>query len=213
MDTIGERIYQARKAAGLTQRELGEACSVSAPAVTKWESGESKPSRDSLICIAAATNASLPWLLFGHLPKDEGSHTTMNAGLRESRSVPLLRADELLRHLQNVPDVAAGPRVYVNFPCGERSFAYVLPDDSNAERYPRNTRVVIDPDAKQIPGKMVLAKVGEETPIFGELRMESTPGGRVTIVAPSNPRWPEARSDADELEVVGVMTESSAPAP
>lgn len=38
---LNERITQARKQAGLTQEQLGEALGVSRQAVSKWESGVS----------------------------------------------------------------------------------------------------------------------------------------------------------------------------
>ena len=39
--TLGERIAQARKQAGLSQEQLGEKLGVSRQAISKWESGGS----------------------------------------------------------------------------------------------------------------------------------------------------------------------------
>ena len=58
---LSERIALARKQAGLTQEQLGEALGVSRQAVSKWESGASDPSTSNLLALA--------WL-FGVSPAD-----------------------------------------------------------------------------------------------------------------------------------------------
>ena len=56
--TIGEKIKNARKAAGLTQRELGERLELSYQAVAQWENNLRKPKRETLYRIATALNIS-----------------------------------------------------------------------------------------------------------------------------------------------------------
>ncbi len=51
---IGDRIKQARKAAGLNQRELAERANVSAMAISKYERGENTPSSGVLLALASA---------------------------------------------------------------------------------------------------------------------------------------------------------------
>lgn len=66
MSTKGERILEARKAAGLTQKKLGEACGVSHAAVQQWESGASKSLRPSnLFAVEKATGHSAYWIETG----------------------------------------------------------------------------------------------------------------------------------------------------
>ena len=50
--TMGERIKELRKGAGMTQEELGNKIGVSAQAVSKWESGISDPSTANLFALA-----------------------------------------------------------------------------------------------------------------------------------------------------------------
>ena len=45
---FGERLYRLRKAAGLSQRALGEKLGVTDKAVSKWENGAAKPTTDML---------------------------------------------------------------------------------------------------------------------------------------------------------------------
>lgn len=53
---IGERIQQARKAAGLSLRALGEKAGVTAMAISKYENNQSTPSSDVLLALAKALN-------------------------------------------------------------------------------------------------------------------------------------------------------------
>jgi Zn-dependent peptidase ImmA (M78 family)/DNA-binding XRE family transcriptional regulator len=51
---IGERIMQARKAAGLSQRQLADRAGVTAMAISKYETGKSTPSSGVLLALAKA---------------------------------------------------------------------------------------------------------------------------------------------------------------
>ena len=50
--TLGRRIQEARKAAGLSQESLGERLGVSRQAVSKWENGTSEPNTSNLMALA-----------------------------------------------------------------------------------------------------------------------------------------------------------------
>jgi len=63
--TIAERIRAARKAAGLTQKELGERMGVSSVAVTQYESGKRIPKVDTLQRIADALGIDIGVLVHG----------------------------------------------------------------------------------------------------------------------------------------------------
>ena len=60
----GERIKTARKQAGLTQKELGEALGVSFQAVAQWETGRRVPKVETLQRIGEALGVS--WLWFAN---------------------------------------------------------------------------------------------------------------------------------------------------
>jgi len=59
---LGERIHDARKAAGLSQEALGERLGVVSQTVSKWERGESAPDAALLPPLADALGVSLDWL-------------------------------------------------------------------------------------------------------------------------------------------------------
>lgn len=60
---IGKRIYELRKAKGMTQEQLAEAVGVSVPAVSKWETGNSLPDITMLSPVARMLGTSVDYLL------------------------------------------------------------------------------------------------------------------------------------------------------
>ena len=70
-DTIGGRIRQARKTAGLTQRELSERAFISESYLTLIELDKRNPSTDVVSKLAEILNISADHLLFGDIPKNE----------------------------------------------------------------------------------------------------------------------------------------------
>ena len=59
---LDEKLTQARKAAGLTQADVAAKLNVSRQAVSRWESGQSKPSTEKLLELARIYDVSLDWL-------------------------------------------------------------------------------------------------------------------------------------------------------
>ena len=60
---FGNRIYELRKAAGLSQTELAKHLGISNKAVSKWENGRAKPTTDKLRAMAELFNVSVEQLL------------------------------------------------------------------------------------------------------------------------------------------------------
>ena len=61
--TLCEKLTQARKAAGLTQADIAAKLHVSRQAVSRWESGQSKPSTEKLLALGALYGVSIDQLL------------------------------------------------------------------------------------------------------------------------------------------------------
>jgi transcriptional regulator with XRE-family HTH domain len=61
--TLGEKLTQARKAAGLTQADVAAKLNVSRQAVSRWESGQSKPSTERLLALGELYGVSIDQLL------------------------------------------------------------------------------------------------------------------------------------------------------
>ena len=65
---LKDRIAQARKAAGLSQEQLGEKLGVSGQAVSEWESGAVSPDAAALAAMCRELGVSADWLLLGREP-------------------------------------------------------------------------------------------------------------------------------------------------
>ena len=61
--TVGERIAQLRRQAGLSQEQLGDLLGVSRQAVSKWERGDFDPSTSNLLALAKLFGISAEELL------------------------------------------------------------------------------------------------------------------------------------------------------
>jgi transcriptional regulator with XRE-family HTH domain len=202
MKTLGDRIRVAREQLGITQSELARRVKVRPQTVNQWESGAKSPSRDSITEIVSATGKSASWLLYGSSEIEHNGNSQPQFG----RRVPRLTIMEAVQHnaLSVIKETA-----FANFPCGPRAYAFDLPNDSCSPEYPKGSLWVVDPDKSPSPGEFVLALHACGKPVFGEYREEATAAGTVTVVVPTNPRWPASRSDQGGLEILAVMTESS----
>lgn len=60
---LGDKLYQLRKANGISQEELADKLGVSRQAISKWERGEALPDTDNLISISKLYNVSLDELV------------------------------------------------------------------------------------------------------------------------------------------------------
>ena len=60
---LGKKLTQARKAAGLTQADVAAKLNVSRQAVSRWESGQSKPSTERLLALGELYGVSIDRLL------------------------------------------------------------------------------------------------------------------------------------------------------
>jgi transcriptional regulator with XRE-family HTH domain len=65
---LGERMRQARLRAKLTQQQVGDLLGKTKAAVSNFETGQNKPSLETLIAFAKETNCSLDWLVLGREP-------------------------------------------------------------------------------------------------------------------------------------------------
>ena len=61
--TLGEKIYQQRKAQGLSQEQLAAKIQVSRQAISKWELDEALPGIDNIIQLSKAFDISTDYLL------------------------------------------------------------------------------------------------------------------------------------------------------
>ena len=96
-NTLGRRIQEGRRAAGLSQEALGERLNVSRQAVSKWEADAAIPELEKLIAMSRVFGVSIGELL-GVEPPEKGPPEEPP---EESLELPLseLTAAELMGHL------------------------------------------------------------------------------------------------------------------
>ncbi len=74
---LKDRIAAVRKAAGLTQEQLGELVGVSRQAVSKWEAGQTVPDAATVATLCRALHVSADYVLLGKEPEE--TQTTESA--------------------------------------------------------------------------------------------------------------------------------------
>ena len=80
---MGERLREARRAAGLSLRELADRLGVSPSLISQIETGRANPSVSTLYAIAAELDVSLDELLFNDRRPPEPRGTRPAPGSRE----------------------------------------------------------------------------------------------------------------------------------
>ena len=68
---FGQRLTTARKQKGISQEALADSLGVSRQAVSKWETGESKPDVNNLIALCDKLELNIEYLCFGTVPFPE----------------------------------------------------------------------------------------------------------------------------------------------
>lgn len=84
--TTGELIREYRKAAGLTQKELGARSGIAEPTIRKYESNRLNPKIETLYKIAKALNCKISDLDEGLLKAYEDAFESANPGITEKLS-------------------------------------------------------------------------------------------------------------------------------
>lgn len=70
---LKDRIAAVRRAAGLTQEQLGELLGVSRQAVSRWESGQTSPDVSTLAALCEQLHVSADYVLLGKEPETQGA--------------------------------------------------------------------------------------------------------------------------------------------
>ena len=97
---MGARLRAARRAAGLTQKELGEALGVEAVTVSRWERGVTSPSLPRLRRIAELTETTVSDLV--RAPDAASAHALELAALREELAETRELVDRVARALEQL---------------------------------------------------------------------------------------------------------------
>ena len=99
--TLGQRIQELRKRAGLTQEQLAEQLGVTRQAVSKWESDNGVPELDALIALSRYFKLTLGELLGVEEPRREESRREEPS--RDTAADTERRVEEVLRRYVEPP--------------------------------------------------------------------------------------------------------------
>lgn len=207
---IGRRIVEARKAKGLTLKELGErAGGLKQTRLTNWEQGTRTPGPEEIKQLAEALEVSPAFLMclsdeMG--VKREKSH---------SRLIPLLDSRQACEAKFHASSEAFGDIVYISVSTSilpELSldaFALKAMDDSMTPEIRVNDVLVVDPAVFPEPGDFVAVKISSkpETIIcqYKKLSYTSTEFELLTL----NENWPNIKlSDGVEVLIIGVLVQN-----
>jgi SOS-response transcriptional repressor LexA len=196
IQTMGERIREAREAYKLSQGNLAKRVGVSASSVSQWESDDVRGLKPTnLLATARALGVNVYWLVYGtgKMRGDSTQGTTRvpvidwaNAGSFEF----CIKEGEWKEYV----DVAFAPDMLL--------FATTIPDDSMATEIPRGSTLIIDAGIAPEPNDYVLAQHMETGDV--SCRKLIRDGGRLYLKA-ENQAYP--MNSADGFTIIGVVRE------
>lgn len=207
MAVVGARLRSLRKTHDLTQGELATKLGVTAAAVSNWEKGKDL-SIDRVFQIATALSEPVDKLLvdFDQVEHNENIGVANIKPLR-GRVVPRYTLAQAVMIDRSAP---YDDQVRSHFPCSENSFALIISDRANADRFLPGDSVIIDPDIAPEPEDMVFAYVGaERRPVFRSYELRDHAHYTLRALNQSYPSFPIGPDD--EAQIIGVMSEHTSP--
>ncbi|MBF0602524.1 MAG: helix-turn-helix domain-containing protein [Nitrospirae bacterium] len=199
--TLSDRIKQARKHAGLTQKELADKVGISQTAIHKLEGGGSRSSRKT-ITIALTCGVDPIWLdtgrgemalagasSFADGANNDGTDGELHRSYPLIARIPLISWDELAKFCGR-PQEDFNPDVSTWIPvapkASDRCFAMKVPDDSMEPEFSEEEIIIIDPTRKGSHNQFLVAREGTNRPTFKQLILH----GDQKYLKPLNPRYP-----------------------
>ncbi len=206
---IGERICEARKAKGLTLKELGNiAGNLKQTRLTNWEKGTRTPGPEEIKLLASALDVSAAYLMC--LSDDKESLSSKGP----SRLVPLLdsrQASDFKSYVQTenqneMTMIAASLELLPSL--SDNAFAFTIADESMMPEFRVNDVLIIEPDAAPSPGNYVAIKVEEKAEVivcqYKKLSFTSSEFELMTL----NDNWPNIKVDEGvNVVIVGQVVQ------
>ena len=214
MSTIGQRIRESRKKAGLTQQALAGECGVSRAAVAQWEGDVTKPSLDHLQEAADALDAWLPWLTTGAWGLSPSQQRALDHAQPVQRPVPVVDYFHAGKW-----DLITDPRmlgedikfITTDLDVGSMVFALIVTGESMLPEFQEGDIIIIDPEVVPKPGDFVIAKLDLQADgTFMKYRPRGTDKKRQPIIelVPLNEDWPTQTINAKNSgHIIGTLVE------
>lgn len=212
---FGNRLRQCRKAAGLTQTQLGERAGVKQGTISKIERGEQDESA-KVPLLADVLGVSASWLATGEGPRSvtelaasvSAAVTATGTIQQNVRSAPAFRgkipvissvqAGNLTEVFDNFQPGDADEWIEASVPVNRHTFALVVEGDSMEPVFTAGMRIVVEPDIEANVGEYVIAGNGEQATLKKLVR-----DGNDLYLQPLNPRYPI--KPLGNAKIIGVV--------
>ena len=211
---IGKRIYESRKAKGLTLKELGMLSgNFKQTRLTNWEQGIRAPGPEEIKQLAQALEVSPAFLMC--LSDDKQLKQTRSL----SQLIPLLdhrqAGDEKLyinafREQKKADDIiyiSVSTKLLTDLSID--AFALKMPDESMTPEFRLNDLLIIDPCVIPNPGSYVIVSVsGKPEVIICQYKKLSYTSEEFELLT-LNDNWPNIKVyDGMQVEIVGVVMQN-----
>jgi SOS-response transcriptional repressor LexA len=198
METMSDRIRAARRAANLTQEQLGAAIGVTKSAVSHWETGNVSDIRGDLLLRAATTLGVEPeWLRNGAGPRSavRANFADVSSAIRR---VPLISWTTAGTWADVCDSYAPGDgerMVETTARVSSTAFALRCIGDSMEPTIPNGSVLIVDPNADPLPNRIVVVRQNHDAEATCKRLVRD---GSKLYLKPDNPRYPilELRDDA-----------------
>ncbi|HAU1546666.1 TPA: helix-turn-helix domain-containing protein [Legionella pneumophila] len=210
---IGKRIFEARKAKGLTLKALGElAGGLKQTRLTNWEQGVRTPGPEEIKSLARALDVSPSYLM---CLSDEIQIKKIK---NPTHLIPLLTHNQAfdtqaysdLIHNQDPPNLLFVSLSTVLLPeLSNEAFALKIVDESMTPEIRVGDIIIIDPLALPKPGDYVVVKVKMQKEVilcqYKKLSYTSSEFELLTL----NDTWPNINvSDCEAVKIIGVVVQN-----
>lgn len=203
---IGQRVRSARKAAGLTQKELAEKVGIRQSTISELEKGESRATTH-IAKIAHACGVTVQYLEgLSDQMREPGSSLNAHHGsvdiVRYVPEISLVQAGEWTEVGMQLDTADA-----VHWPCPVKcsagTFALRVEGPSMAPDFPPGTIIFVDPEVMPESGKKVVAFLEDENSATFKQYFED--GGKKYLKA-MNPEWPAQYTEINgNCRIVGTV--------
>lgn len=212
-EKIGQRIYEARKAKGLSQQGLANLTTdLKQSRINNWENGLRTPGPEEIKQLANALEVSAAFLMCLSDEKQE------NQIKKLSRLIPLFDPHQAcntahyfkdLREqggLDGVILISASTELLPKL--GADAFALKMPNDSMIPEFRPNDILVIDPSAEPEPGNYVTVKVsGKLEAIVCQYKKLSYTSSEFELLT-LNDHWPNIKViDGVDVKIIGKVVQ------
>ena len=210
-EKIGQRIYEARKAKGLSQQGLANLTTdLKQSRINNWENGLRTPGPEEIKQLANALEVSAAFLMCLSDEKQE------NQTKKLSQLIPLFdhhqacNAENYLKELREQGGLDGASLISASTELlphlGADTFALKMPNDSMIPEFRPNDILVIDPSAQPEPGNYVAVKVsGKLEAIVCQYKKLSYTSSEFELLT-LNDHWPNIKViNGVDVEIIGKV--------